>query len=128
MNQQCFFLFSCTGCNIVAYCSTSCLIQSYYHYHRFECEGFQRHFWKLGKTDFRYFNFNQIHVNYLETDMIISVISPFEWCFMVRDTASTNTFRPIQNGVKTVTTILICISWSATLTNCPLSLFTRFWK
>ncbi|XP_066151253.1 SET and MYND domain-containing protein 4-like isoform X1 [Euwallacea fornicatus] len=52
--------YTCTGCNIVIYCSLSCLLQSHNDYHRFECEGLQRHFWTLEDTDFSYIAFRMV--------------------------------------------------------------------
>lgn len=52
--------YTCTTCNIVIYCSVDCLVKSYNAYHRFECEAFQRHYWKLDRTDNSYVAFRMM--------------------------------------------------------------------
>ncbi|CAH1125181.1 unnamed protein product [Ceutorhynchus assimilis] len=45
---------ACSHCNVVIYCTPRCLIQSYNDYHKYECEGFQRHYWRLDDSDHSY--------------------------------------------------------------------------
>ncbi|XP_049819240.1 SET and MYND domain-containing protein 4 isoform X2 [Aethina tumida] len=45
---------SCEHCDMVAYCSRACLVEANNTFHKYECYGFQRHYWPMMNTDHSY--------------------------------------------------------------------------
>nr|CAI5865834.1 unnamed protein product [Callosobruchus analis] len=52
--KACKLFYVCDGCNVCIFCSRGCLYHAYKNYHRYECYGFQRHFWSMEDTDYSY--------------------------------------------------------------------------
>ncbi|CAH0547822.1 unnamed protein product [Brassicogethes aeneus] len=58
--QACLEYVQCHHCTVVIYCSKSCLVTANNEYHKYECYGFQRHFWSMENTDHSYLSFRMM--------------------------------------------------------------------